>query len=399
VQAWQETLTTARFGPGPTAVPSLKLAPGEYQQLVDATLAEAADLENDHLRGDKARKLLQRTTAEFEGLLATAYDDVPTAWKQCTPADVLVYLVKIVPVLHKGASGGPVVATTLEGIRSSLSRCFLLRERGGAWDAVRGSGNPARAHCVSSYLEAYRRERHSKGDRETSAVPVSAAKYQALMDAVTENVERETADLRHAPGVPAELSRLLRDAALFSFLWHSKRRGQDVLEHKWSGMYLQCGTDLVHVSEAWTGGPLYREQRCTHRLVCQPDRVKTAQAKRPASVLVAPVPLERPEYCAVQWLRTYFTWQLDNGQDVSGDQAVFHSSRAGSALTSQAVSNRFKTLLKRYELDDGETVHGLRRGAMQDAVANGVSINTVMQQASMVTPEVCAKYLDVGRHL
>jgi hypothetical protein len=78
---------------------------------------------------------------------------------------------------------------------------------------------------------------------------------------------------------------------------------------------------------------------------------------------------------------------------------VFHNSTRAAQWASTALASRFKALLARYCLDEGETVHGIRRGTMQHAYASGVPVLEIMQQACIVTPGICSRYLDVGRHL
>jgi hypothetical protein len=68
---------------------------------------------------------------ECAGLLATAYVDIAAGLEQCDPADMLMSLMEVVSEMHKGSSGQPICAGTMEAIRSILSRCFALQTRCG----------------------------------------------------------------------------------------------------------------------------------------------------------------------------------------------------------------------------------------------------------------------------
>ena len=70
---------------------------------------------------------------------------------------------------------------------------------------------------------------------------------------------------------------------------------------------------------------------------------------------------------------------------------------AVSAITSSALANRFKRALEAAEMHEGETVHGTRRGAMQEAERGGMARADVWSRAGIKTPNVGAMYLDQGR--
>jgi hypothetical protein len=313
-------------------------------------------------------QLYKRTQREFSEWLAYVYGDSATGWACCNPADVLAYLRDVVPMLHsgRGAPGQPIVPSTMDKIVSALARCFELRERGSTWHA-RFGGNPVRANLIASWKDTYARMRRDDGDCETSAVPMTSEKMRKLLSHIEANMEAETDRLRAEPLPDSELGRLLRDAAILALLWHGKRRGQDMLNLKWGRMFVRRDTAMVPVEEAWTRHPWAREVRCTGALVCLPDHTKTAQARRPGSVIVHAAPAEPATFCAGQQLRTYFTWLLVSHGEVAANGWVFHNSTRPAQWPSSALAARFKTLLARYDLDEGETVHGIRRGAMQQA--------------------------------
>jgi hypothetical protein len=162
-----------------------------------------------------------------------------------------------------------------------------------------------------------------------------------------------------------------------------------------------AGMALVLLQDAWTWHLWAREARCTEALVRLPDHTKTAQTRRPMSVIVPSAPVGPATFCTVQQLRACFTWLLVTHVQVATDDWVFHNSIRPAQWPSAALAARFKKLLARYDPHDGETVHGIRGGIMQHAYASaaGVPVLEITQQAALVTPEVCARYLDVGRHL
>jgi integrase len=380
--------------------PEQRISPEQYEIFMETLLQDTAALEARHLRSRGTMQLYHRTHREFSAWMAYVYGSASTGWARCDPSDVLAYLRHVVPMLHsgRGAPGQPIVASTLRKIVSALSRCFELRERGATWDSKLG-GNPTKSSLVSSWVDTFSHMRRDAGDTETSAVPMTRQKMHRLLDAIEANIDAETDRLRAEPLPDSELGRLLRDAAILALLWHGKRRGQDMLNLRWGRLFVQRETVLVPVLEAWTAHPWAREARCTGTLVCLPSRTKTAQDSRPGSVVVPATPDADANYCAVQRLRTYFTWLLDSQGEVSPEAFVFHNSTRAAQWASTALASRFKALLARYCLDEGETVHGIRRGTMQHAYASGVPVLEIMQQACIVTPGICSRYLDIGRHL
>jgi hypothetical protein len=56
-------------------------------------------------------------------------------------------------------------------------------------------------------------------------------------------------------------------------------------------------------------------------------------------------------------------------------------------------------LLSRYSIDEGETMHGIRRGTMQQADEDGLPAEQIKKRAGITCDEVFDKYVDIGRHL
>ena len=74
-----------------------------------------------------------------------------------------------------------------------------------------------------------------------------------------------------------------------------------------------------------------------------------------------------------------------------------HLDLKNEGLDSGAMNKRLQLLLKKYQLFEGETLHGIRRGSMQHAVATGQSVEEVGARALQKTRAVTVDYLDTSR--
>ena len=66
-------------------------------------------------------------------------------------------------------------------------------------------------------------------------------------------------------------------------------------------------------------------------------------------------------------------------------------------LSSCGLNKRFQKHLKDLDMFAGESLHGIRRSAMQHSFGNGSSLADIGSQALQITPSVTAAYLDTSR--
>ena len=75
-----------------------------------------------------------------------------------------------------------------------------------------------------------------------------------------------------------------------------------------------------------------------------------------------------------------------------------HQGFQNAALESSALNHAFKKRFAGAGVLDGQTPHGIRRGAIQAGLAAGRSPQDVMAQAHMESPSVFKRYTDPLRH-
>jgi hypothetical protein len=122
-------------------------------------------------------------------------------------------------------------------------------------------------------------------------------------------------------------------------------------------------------------------------LGCLPHHTKTAQTRRPRSVIVSAAPDGPATYCAVQQLHTYFMGTMPR---MRGCFTIAHAQPSGPPLLWPRVSrncwhNTTLTMVQRATQC---------MGTMQQAYASGAPVLEIMQLGTL---EVGARYLDVGR--
>lgn len=393
-----ESLGLRHFG---RSKPDLRKAgaprgPTRAQQ--DAALAAAvrehvAD-ERKYLRSARTVSNIDRAHAEFSNFLIPWRTHPSGHWATCTPEVVLYYL-RTVLSQRTGRSGGELSAATLRQQVSNLSSCFIKLGREQPWDELAGCGNPVASSLVRNHVEMAERRQHAAGQRECSAVPVP-------IDAVTTL-------LRHLDGAEAaavaqhnrlEQLRCARDAAMIALLWHSSRRGADLLRLRWHHVH-DRGTDELAVL-SWGADTSVAPTSGVHITL---DEVKNVKRLRPLTIVVPVQSAALAHTCAVRRLQHLFRSQRQ--ADERDQQVVFCSYRTvqppHSALSASGFANRFDKLVSAAFVDSpaapAYTVHGIRRGRMQFEAARGTSVAGIMQLAGLSTESVALMYLDPGRHL
>jgi len=129
-----------------------------------------------------------------------------------------------------------------------------------------------------------------------------------------------------------------------------------------------------------------------------PDDTKTGGEDGPMEVSVLDSPL-----CSVaQLLECLTTYAAQNQPITNFLTRVLNPERTGfveKAMSSNDIGARAKNHLQSAGLYEGHTVHGTRRGSMQHAVQNGMSVEDVSRKAQIKTPAIANLYLNPFGHL
>ena len=294
-----------------------------------------------------------------------------------------------------GRDGGEISASTLRQYVSALSSCFCKLGRDTPWNELTRTGNPVLSQLVRSHVDMAARRQHANGHREQSAVPVPEHAIRALLCYID-----HAAAAAAAGGTPLERLRLARDAAALALLWQSSRRGADLLRMRWDHVGVQGS--VCDVTQLWvssTPGP-----PCGTTLLITLDEVKNDKRSRPATIVVAPESDERVTMCAVR--RLHHLLRLQRVLDGHESTHVFCSYQRVDPprrpLTSSGFANQFASLIRAAQLSQpagAYTVHGIRRGRIQHAHAQGATMQDLMRLAGIRTEGIVELYLDAGRHL
>jgi integrase len=299
-----------------------------------------------------------------------------------------------------------VAGSTLAKAVTELRRAFEERCRSGPWDFPPGAssprGNPTNSIRVTDYVRAYQKYCHLVGIQERSAIPLPYEKYLALLRGVGEEITEELQKVVARTGREYTLLLLLRDAAAFSLMWHSSRRGADVLSVQWGGIY-DGATDLP-VWSRWLDGA---SPWLPEKIYVVPYKTKSEQVGRPATQVVKAWE-EDWDCCAIQCLSYYCRALVQAGHVVSASDYVFTglTRRNPGPIAADALQLRLKRALgvhavrPRGSADRGFTLHSFRRGRLQhEFYENKMRVEDLQQLAGIKELGVLQRYLDEGRHL
>ena len=358
------------------------LAPAAGDMILQQVLRAHAAHEAQYLRTERTWQGYQTAAAAFSAFLQRWVAPGNT-WQTCTPLDVLVYIYCELLQKHRGRDGGLASPSHVEGLLSALSRVFEMRGRDQLWSHQLGSGNPLRSDLISNFKQCYARQHQTAGGCETSAVPLTWERYTALMD----QFDLELQQMRHERRELKE-GIATRDAAITACMWAHSRRGQDQQNVHWEGAFTEAGVPVV---QHWAaGGGL-----CA-RLYLIPRQTKTERTGRVGTLVLQAA--AEPKYCAIARLHQYYHYLAARGA-VSGPMFCAMDGKGARALTTQALQDRFKLILRKSGSDRGETLHGMRRGRAQHDRDQGASEAALRQLTGIRTEATLQRYLDPGRHL
>ena len=354
----------------------------EQRQLITQLVLSAhAQQESKHLRSDRTWRDYLQQAAAFDSFLARW----GSSWDSCDPTAVLIYIHFDLLPKHPGRGGGAPSASAVNGLISALSRVFHLRGRDQAWSNQNCSGNPVRSDLISNFKECYARQRQQAGTCERSAVPMRQERHNLMM----QHLASEVAAAEQSGQVQLA-GRHKRDAALLACLWAHARRGADMLNCYWGGLFVPGNPDQLAVSHWAAGLPACKQ------LYLVPRQDKTTRKERVGTLVLTQ--MQPDACCPVYWLREHCVHQARHG---TLDGPIFGAmdNKGQRALSSSALRERFKRTLANSGPDHGETVHGMRRGRLQHEQAAGATDSDMRLLSGIRTDKTLQRYLDPGRHL
>ncbi|GLC46554.1 hypothetical protein PLESTB_001621600 [Pleodorina starrii] len=308
----------------------------------------------------------------------------------------LVYMVTWWLPHHRGRDGGEVGPSAVKGCLSALSGFFARAGRTGPYNAHTGQGNPCDCVWVEDFRAAYQRTRVLAGVSEVSAVPMTYAKYRALVAYLWGAVAQ----------APCSLERivLLRDLLCVLLLWQTAFRGHDI-----GKLGLGDFVDPAQPDRPYTGFPLPPPwlwgSEAAPTLGFRQRGTKTYKLARAPLVLLEPNSAE-PALCIPRTL-AHYVWCCSQPDAPAGSAVVdllFRPLAADkrsfkdTALTSASLAARVRLHLEAAGLHDQETVHSFRRGALQAAEAAGGEVPTLLGLGQLRSLATLSRYLDRHRH-
>jgi integrase len=315
----------------------------------------------------------------------------------CSPDDVLVYLTEHWLPRHAGRQSDVPGPSAVKSHLSLLSGALARAGREGRYNAVTGEGNPCACVWVEDYRKGYQRQQMLAGYQEVSAVPLTAQKYEALVDYLWGLINR-TSGAR-------DLLVLLRDLLCILLLWQTAQRAHDI-----GKLGLGDFVDPAQPDQPYRGFPLPAPWECGGSAVptlCVSERgTKTYRLGRAPAVWLWPNPAALA-FCVPRVLGLYL-WLCRQPGAPPGSAVVDYLFRPltpdqrsfkAIPLRTSTLSARLKLHLQAAGLYAGETCHSFRRGALQAAAGDGASTEELLRFSQLRTPAILKRYLDGERHL
>ena len=350
-----------------------------------------------HCVGPAGQQKRRNVWADFEAWLSSGVS--PRTVESCTPSDIVVYMQMEYLPNHQGsvtASGESCCApSSVEQVLSHLKACFANElRRSDRWSTVaeqsglaRGC-NPAWSYDVEVFKKSYRNYAVNElRFREVSATPVDEAQLGVVLLSL--------AQAAWGGGSPLEAALAARDGAMLCIMWATMMRGHEVGGLQLSGLLLLDGSSAVsslfpevklQAGQEWLIKPVSSKTEKAN--VVQPRRVQFGAAVGVMDPAFWVYSVLRTAAYAGQPIVSYLFRPL------ARDRQRFQN----AALESSALNHAFKKRFAGAGVLDGQTPHGMRRGAIQAGRAAGRSAEDVMAQAHMKSPSVFQRYTDPLRH-
>ena len=315
----------------------------------------------------------------------------------CTPDDLLIYMVTQWLPTHHARGGGSVGPSAVKSHLSSISGLLMRSGRCGRYDAYTRLGNPCDSIWVDDFRAAYQRTQVLAGYTEVSAAPMSYNKYRSLVAYLWGAVARAISPLGQLV--------LLRDLLCVLVLWQTALRGHDV-----GKLGLGDFVDPVQPDRAYPGFPLPPPWQLgpagAPSLAFRQRGTKTYKLSRAPLVVLAPNSAE-PALCIPRTLALYLWWcrQPDAPPGSPVDDLLFRPLAPdqrgfkGTALRSASLAARLRLHLRAANLYEGETVHSFRRGSLQAAESAGEDVAALLGLGQLRSVATLSRYLDRNRHV
>ena len=293
------------------------------------------------------------------------------------PELVLTYL-RIDIAGRGGRSGDALAVSTLRQHVSNLSMCFVRRGVAKPWDEVSGAGNPVMSQIVRDHVKVIERRQHASGQHARSATPVSISVVQRVLQHVDSSFTKAEANHNRLTRL-----RCVRDACVVALLWHSCRRGADLLRLTWGHIYAQGSGQLL--SETWLAPS---SAGLPSTILITADVLKNAKRHRPLTIFVHAQAGPSVAHSAIDRLRMLFDTKRALGEPVSGPMFCSYQTiqPPRPALTSHGFANRFQILLAAAFPDATSTpptVHGVWHGRMPFEDAHGGTLQDILRLAGI----------------
>ena len=216
-------------------------------------------------------------------------------------------------------------------------------------------------------------------------MPLSKAKYQAPLDHVDVEIATALDGNAISPSSKARVLLLHRCAANISLTWECCRREHDVNNTHVGQVYVDTqGTLAV---DFWARSDALPEQLLY-------SQIKTSQAAWPETIVVPRRSDAAARYSAIWRLQQYFAaWAAMRGRAAVCGPLFQSKNGSGQSvkLTTDAANAELKRMLKAIDQNGSETMHGIRRGRVQQACAQGASDAEIGKMACIRTPAVLAR--------
>lgn len=320
-----------------------------------------------------------RLVAEFSAFLQLIQRAVDC--NSCTHEHVLVFLHAHYAKQHKGRKGNARPSpTTLTNVAEMLGTAFVKMGR--------GQSNPARHPEIRNWLRSYFTSARDAGFVQCSAPPLSQRKFDRIFAVLDQQLIALLNPFKHAC--------LVRDMALFAYLWATQCRVQDTTTLRVASVFV-CGDERRPAFEDVMQRPLSLQSS----LVLVPASDKTHHYSRAPSRLLSVA--DASEALAIELLYRYFMARAWARIPFSGPlfpageptATTFSPTPMSAALLNATLKRRLTPI----GLYDGETSYSFKRGSMQADAAAGKSHLEIALKSGVHTLKQQSKYLDAGRHL
>ena len=375
---------------GPMSRP---LASSDAARLNTDSLTAAASIIS-HANVDSTVQRRLTVSRELQLWLERLPPEYPRNLSTCRPEEILVFMQSHYIQTHVGSrsTGQPLTASP-SGVASTLSHLsttFAGLGRQGPYDRLTNKGNPCDSVEITRFKQGYHRDMVSAGYQETSAVPSTLPKVEAV---VTNLSARITGARPPLVNICTE-----RDALLILYSWDSGMRGKD------GGSLTLLDLTRVDRTPIFPHGYDSTVVLPTEVWILPTHGTKTNKRSRNHQ---EPIPLkqqapERASYCFLRRLWVYMAYCKEQGYPITHylfrplgpDRLSFKE----APTSSSSLNQTFKTQLKALGIYNGETPHGLRRGTLQATASSPGGVLAAALQGQIKTPSVLKRYLDPHRH-